>query len=160
MKEFQDVLGKRALVARAVANLLPENHWVAQLVQGHQPQPAVMFRQNEWRAAFRQRVAVTLLDCAAGLLSSDGEVLFFYRQIATGDQSNQVHGIGRRPSFVEIVDSPDEAPFKVAPRAKIFHVQVADSENLWRPGQLRADQRPPLSPAVKGGAKKRKRGLG
>src|SRR5258708_22536292 len=88
MKEFQDVLGKRALVARAVANLLPEDHRVAQLVQGHQPQPAVMFRQNEWSAAFRQRVSVTLLDCAAGLLSGDGEVLFFYRQIATGNQAN------------------------------------------------------------------------
>src|SRR5260221_4270453 len=116
-------------------------------------------RKHEWRAALCQRVPVALLDGPASLCPSDRKVLLFDGQIATGDQANEVHRVGCRPRFVEIVDSPDQPALEVTPGAEVFDVQVAYSKNLRRPGRVWADQRPPLRPPVKRGAKKRKRRL-
>src|SRR5258708_5950 len=90
---------------------------MAEFVEGHKPQPTVVFGKHKRSASLRERIAVTLFDGPAGLLSGDRKVLFFDGQIATGNQANQVYCVGRRPGLVEIIDSPDEAGFKGAERS-------------------------------------------
>ena len=83
---------------------------------------------------------------------------FLDGQIGAGKEANQVNGVGGGPGFVEIVDAPDEAAFEVAPGAEILDVQITDGEDLGSAGEFGADDRPPLGPAVKGGAEERKSG--
>src|SRR5208283_4669308 len=112
--------------------------------------------ENERPAAPGDGIAIALLDGARGFLAGEGEVLFIDGQIGAGKQANEVHGIGGGPSFIEIVDAPDEAALEVAPGAEIFDVQIADGENLGSAGEFGADDGPQLRPAIEGSAEEGK----
>ena len=137
-----------------------KTHWIAQLAEGQQAQPPVVFGENEWAAALCQAIAIALLDGFACFLACQRKVLFLDGQICAGQQPNQVRGIRRGPRFVEIVHAPDQPAFQVAPGAEILDVQIAHGQDLRRAGKFRADHRPPLRPAVKRGAQKGKCGEG
>ena len=70
------------------------------------------------------------------------------RQERAGGQPHQVVGVRHRVGFVEVVDAPDQPAFGVAPGAEVLHVQIADAEHDRGGGQLGADLRPALDPAV------------
>ena len=74
--------------------------------------------------------------------------------MGTDGQAHQIDGVGHGPSFIEVVDTPDEAAFDVAPGAEIFDVEIADGEHVRGVGEVGTDLRPELRPAVVGGAEK------
>src|ERR1700757_2245416 len=80
-------------------------------------------------------------------------------QMRADGQSHQVVSIGKRMSFVEIVDTPDETAFAVAPRSEIFYVEIAYGQHMRCLRQIWADLRPNLRPAVIGGSQKGKNRL-
>ena len=63
----------------------------------------------------------------------------------------------RGEGFVEVVDSPDEAAFGVAPGAEVLDVEIADAEDGWSLGEFLASFRPVLKPAIEGGAEEGER---
>ena len=111
-----------------------------------------MLGKNERSAALGQGIAKALLDDARGCFAAEREMLFLDRQIGAGKESNQVHGIGSGPRFIEIVHTPDEPAFEVAPSAEILDVQITNGQDLRCAREFGADDRPPLRPAIEGGA--------
>ena len=82
------------------------------------------------------------------------------RQIGAGRETRYIERVDGGPGFVEVVDSPNEPALFIAPGAEVLDVQVADSENRGSFGQLGANFRPELEPAVKRRAKEGKSGVG
>ncbi len=58
--------------------------------------------------------------------------------------------------FVEIIDSPDQASLDVSPCPEIFNVKVTHCQNMRSLGEIRADLRPYLCPAIISGTQKGK----
>src|SRR5580704_7350581 len=116
-----------------------------------------MLSKNERCAAFGDRIAIAFFDRGRGTLACKCQVFGLDGEVGTGHQANQIDRVCGRPGFVEIVHTPNQTAFDVPPGAKIFDVQVAYSQNLWPAGEFRADDWPPLRPAIKGGTKERKR---
>ena len=68
-------------------------------------------------------------------------------------QADEVVGEGPGVGFIEIVAAPNEAPFSVAPCAKILDVQIANAKHAGSSPKMRADLGPYLCPAVESSAK-------
>src|SRR6478609_746705 len=70
-------------------------------------------------------------------------------------------GVGQATCLVEIVNPPHEATLGVPPRPEVLDVQIANAQNLGGMievrvvsiGELIANRRPPLGPAVERCAK-------
>ena len=112
--------------------------------------------KNQRPASLRQALDVALEDGPAGLLGLYLQMPDGDRQVRAGRQAHQIDRVGKPVCFVEIVDAPDQAAFDVAPGAEILDVEVAHGEHLRRAGDIRADFRPQLHPAVEGGAQEGK----
>jgi hypothetical protein len=110
-------------------------------------------------AASRQRVAVALFDGFGGHAARQTQVFTRDGQIGAGGEPHEVQRVSAGPDFVQVVDAPDEPAFRIPPGSKVFDMQVADSEHLWRFCEAGTDLRPMLQPAVEGSAEEGKSGL-
>src|SRR5437868_4676301 len=70
-------------------------------------------------------------------------------------QPDQIDSIRERVRLIEIIDTPYEAAFDVAPGTEVLDVKVADGENLGRLHALSAHLRPELHPAIESGSQER-----
>src|ERR1700676_1652093 len=129
---------------------------IAQLAQRHQAQPLVILRKNERLPARSQRIPVALFEGFRRFAPRHAQVLSQDRQISACRKPHQIDCIRRRKHFVKIVDAPDEPPFQVPPRPKVFYVQVAHSQNFGSLRELAAHVRPQLQPPVESRAEERK----
>ena len=105
-----------------------------------------------------QALFVSGEDLRARVAVENAELLGIDREVRAGRQPDQVDGVRHAADFVEVVEAPDQAAFDVAPRAEIFHVQIADREHLGSFRALGADLGEQLGPAVKGRAKEGENG--
>ena len=71
-----------------------------------------------------------------------------------GGKPDQVERVGNDRSLVEIVDAPDQSPFRIAPSTEILKMQVADRKHWRSLCQVRADAFNALCPAEESSSKK------
>jgi hypothetical protein len=108
-----------------------------------------MLCQDERSAAPLEAPAVTLEHRLADLLLIQRELVVPGCDHGAGREPDQISGVGERPGLVEVVHSPDQSPFGVAPGAEVFDVQVSHRQYLPRLGEIGADHRPVLRPPEK-----------
>lgn len=135
----------------------PEVNRIAELTQCDEAEPLVILTQNEWPAFFTQTLLVALENGVADVGAFDGETSGLGSEMGADRKPYQIDGISHRRSLIEVIDTPDEAAFDVAPGAKVFDMEIADGEQARRPGQVRAYFRPELHPTIKGGAEEAKK---
>src|ERR1700739_4280199 len=114
-------------------------HRITQFTFGDLAQPLVLLAQYKGQAAIAQTCAIALKNRIADVRLFQGEMAGLRSQMRADGQSHQVVGIGKRMSFVKIVDTPDETAFAVAPRSEIFYVEIAYGQHVWRLRQIGAD---------------------
>ncbi len=149
MQKVGRQLGNFAAIVRASLDFLPEAHWIAQLAQCNLPQPNMTFRQHVRRATFVHGIAIASFNRFARGSACHYKSFFSDRVIRAHQQPHQIRSIRRWPRFIEVVHSPDQPPFQVAPGAKIIHVQIANSQHLRSARQFRTNNWPQLRPTIK-----------
>ena len=100
----------------------------------------MLFAEDEGASLLLHAFAIAFEHCSADVLALE---------------TNQINGVGHGAGFVKIIDAPDQAAFHITPGAEVFHVKIADRENVRRVRQFRADLRPELGPAIVRRAKER-----
>jgi hypothetical protein len=140
------------LESRKRVHFLPEVDRVAELAFGDAAEPLMFFSEDEGAAFFLEGFAIALEHGGADILALERETSGLDGEMGADGEAHQIDGEGHGPGFVEIVDTPDEAAFEVAPGAEIFYVKVADGEDARGIGKFGANLRPDLRPAVVGGA--------
>src|SRR5579859_5527917 len=133
----------------------PEMDGVAQLALGDLAKPVVGLAENERQSFGAHGVAIAFENRIANAFLFQHDVSRFDGQMRAYGEADQIVGVGHGIGFVEIVDAPDEAAFRIAPGAEILDVQVAYREQLRTLGEFGTDLGPELRPAVVGGAQKR-----
>ena len=133
-------------------HLLPEADGIAEIAFGDAAEPLMLFAQHEGASLFAHGIAIAFEQGTANVLAFEGEASGLGGQMSTDGEADQVDGVGHGPGFVEIVDTPDESAFDVAPGAEIFDVKISDGEDLRGAGKVGTDLRPELRPAVISGA--------
>ena len=106
-------------------HLLPEMYGIAQLAFGDAAQPPVPFFQHESATFLLHAFAIAFENGGADVVAFDREMSGFGGEVSAYGQADQIDGVGHGPSFVEIVDAPDQAAFDVTPGAEVFHVEIA-----------------------------------
>jgi len=125
---------------------------IAQFVFGDEAEPWMIFPKHESAAFLAHALAIAFEQGSADILPFEGETSGRGGEVGADGEADQIDGVGHGPGFVEIVDTPDEAAFDVAPGAEIFDVQIADGEHVRGLGEIGAELRPELRPAVVSGA--------
>ncbi len=82
----------------------------------------MLFAKDEWAAFRPDTLPISFENAVARLPTSDGEMFGFDRQVGTHCKTKEIERVGQRMSFIEIVDTPDEPSFSVAPRTKVLDV--------------------------------------
>ena len=108
------------------------------------------FFEYERPAAGSQRFGITVQHGVCGIVELDRESVLLLRDRCARDQPNEIDRIGHPCNLVEIIDSPDQPPFGVAPRAKIFHVKVTHRQHAGSLGETSTDIEPQWNPAIEG----------
>ncbi len=75
-------------------------------------------------------------------------------------QASQVQGERQLGGLVQIVDTPDKPPVRVAPGSEVLDVQIAHGKNRQPAGHAFGGLRPNLGPAVIGSPKEGENRLG
>jgi hypothetical protein len=127
------------LCAGSAASFCQKPTGVAQTGPYHFEQPCVFDAEHPRPPAGCQARFVSGGDLRARVPVENAELRGVDRDMRAGGQPNQIYGIRHAADFVEVVDAPDQAAFDVAPCAEIFHVQIADGEQLRSFGALSAD---------------------
>jgi hypothetical protein len=159
-KKLADFVGRFGSERREMRELIPEANGVSEFAESEQAEPLMIFGEDEGFTAGFERVAIAFFDGLGGLPFGDAEMFAGDGQIGAGSKADEIDGVGSGGDFVEIVDAPDEAAFGVAPGAEIFDVKIADGEDVRSLGEVWADERPELQPAVERGAEKGECGFG
>src|SRR5579862_2730327 len=144
------------LQRRQGIHFLPEVHGIAQFAFGDSAQPLMLFAQDKWKAPRVETLAIALKNCVADVLLFKRQATRFDCEMSADRQAHEVDGICHGPSFIEVVDAPNQAAFEVAPGAEIFDVQIADCKHMRGFGKVGQDFRPELYPAVISSAEKGK----
>src|SRR5579862_2668985 len=139
-------------VGGALLQLLPERDGIAKAACGEDAESRVVLGKNEGLAAIGDGIAVALFDGFGGCALGHAEMIAVDRQISTGSEANEIKRICARECFVEVVDSPDETPFGVAPGAEVFDVKIPDAEDGRSLRDFWTRLGPMLKPAIEGGA--------
>src|SRR5882724_529497 len=129
-------------------------HRVAQFPQGHQTQPLVLFGKDERLPTPLYSGTVARLYSLGSVAAAQAQVLLLDGQIGAGGEAGEVNRVSGGPGLVQVIDAPDEAAFEVAPGAEVLDVEIADGEHGRRSGEVMAEMRPELQPAIKRGAEK------
>ena len=159
-EQIADFLRGLGSEGRKVRELVPKMDGIAEFAERHEAQPLVILGEDERFAACGEGIAIALFDGFGGFAARDVEMFLENGEIGAGGEADKVDGVGAGEDFVEIVDAPDEAAFKVAPRAEIFDMEIADGEDAWSFDEVGADCGPELQPAVESGAEEGKRVFG
>jgi len=133
-------------------HLSPEVDGVAEFAFGNEAQPAMVLPENERASFFAHGFDIACENGAADVFAFQGKASGLGGKMGADGEPNEVDRIGHGPGFVEIIDSPDKAAFDVAPGTEIFHVKIADREDLWGFGEIATDLWPDLCPAIEGRA--------
>jgi len=107
-------------------HFLPEMDRVAQFTFSDQAKPLMIFAKYESAAFFTHTLAVAFEQGIADVFAFEGKTSGLGCEMGANSQTHQIDGIGHGPGFIEIIDSPDEAAFNVAPGAEILHVEIAN----------------------------------
>ena len=137
-------------------HLLPEADGIPQLAFRDETQPLMLLPQHEGAPLVAQAFAITVEQRVANVFALEWKASGLDGKMSADGKPHQIDGVDHGPGFVEVIHSPDETAFDVAPSAEIFHMKIADGENVRGLGEIRTDLRPELRPAVAGGAKERK----
>ena len=121
---------------RECVDFLPEADGIAELALRDESEPGVIFAEDERPSFLTQAVAIAVKDCIADVAAFDGEASDFGGEVGADGEANQIDGIGHGPGFIEIVDTPDEAAFDVAPGAEVLDMKVADGEHARGLGEI------------------------
>src|SRR5208282_16576 len=104
--------------------------------------------------ATSKRRTVCLQNNVAALFQARRQIAEVFDYLYASREPDQVVGIGQRIGVIEVVDTPRETAFRVAPGAEAVNVKVATSEHSRSVAQVGANLRPQLSPPVERAAKK------
>ena len=116
-----------------------------------------MLSKNKWATSNFQRLLISLQNGAAPLLEPDCQVFRVDNNLYAGRQAHQIIGIRQRIRFVEIIDTPGQPTFGVAPSSKTVDMEISYRQYCGSITQVGAYLRPKLSPPVKRPAEKEQR---
>src|SRR5215470_6226600 len=88
----------------------------------------MLFAKNEWAASRSDTFQIPFEDSAAGFTPADREMLGVDCQKSASRESDKIICVGKQMSFIEVVDTPDQSPFRIAPSAKILNVEIANCQ--------------------------------
>ena len=140
---------------RAV-EFFPEELRVAHVSFGELAKPSMPLTEHEGFTACFERRGVTCNDRLHDVVVPRRRIERLKREGCARREAHQVHGVRHRCRFIEVVEAPDEATFGIAPRAKIFHVDVAHRQHPRRVVKVGAEGRETLGEAKKGRPHERK----
>ncbi len=135
-------------------HLLPEVDGIAKFAFGDEAKPPMLLAEDEGATFFAHAFVIAIEQGVANVLALEGEASGLDGEMGADGEAHQIDGVRHRPGFVKVVDAPDKAAFDVPPGAEVFHVQIADRERARSLGEIGANLRPELRPAVVSGAQK------
>src|ERR1700687_2751716 len=113
-----------------------------------------MLSKNEWATSSFQRLLISLQNGTATFFESDCQVFRVDNNLYAGRQAHQIICIRQRIRFVEIIDTPGQPTFGVAPSSKTADMEISYCQYFGRITQGGAYLRPKLNPPVKRPAEK------
>src|SRR5271155_874386 len=96
-------------------HFLPEVDGITEYAFGDAAEPLVFFSQDEGAAFLLDAFAIAFEHGGANVLAFNRKPSGLDGEMRADCETHQIDGVGHRPGFVEIVDTPDEAAFEVAP---------------------------------------------
>ncbi len=111
-------------------HFLPEADGIAQFAFGDQAQPLMPLAEDESATLVIDGLAISFEQGVADIFAFERETSGLDGEVGADGEADQIDGVGHRPGFIKVIDSPDEAAFDVAPGAKVFDVEVANRENM------------------------------
>jgi hypothetical protein len=103
----------------------------------------------------RQPVLIPVQDGGACVFGADGQTGALDGQMGARRQADQINGVRKAASLIEIIDAPNEPSFDVPLCPEVLYVKVTDSQRLGRFETAGAHLRPLLDPAVESRAQKK-----
>lgn len=99
-------------------------------------------------AALAERRRISLKDGVTSGFQLDRKSFGIDNNLHASGQSDEVIGVGKRISFVEIIDTPAKPALSIPPCSETVYVQIADCENLRSAAKAVTHGWPQLSPPV------------
>src|ERR1022692_2072330 len=118
-----------------------------------------MFSKNKRATAGFQCLLISLQNGTATFFESDSQLFRVDNNLYAGRQAHQIICIRQRIRFVEIIDTPGQPTFRVAPGSKTADMEISYCQYFGGFTQAGAYVRPKLSPPVKRPAEKEERTL-
>ena len=131
----------------------PEDSWVAKPAERDVAQRRVAFRQDDRRATARETLAVAFENRLTHGAIREGKLPVASGQKRAGGETDQIMRVGELARFVEVVDTPDQPTFHIAPRSEVFEMQIANGQASRSVGHRVIERPPALDPPVKRRAK-------
>src|SRR3989441_1896570 len=156
-RQAEDVVRHAARRRLQRSELVPELRGIAKLDKRQVAEPRLMLRQHDRAPALEETPYVAFENGVASPFVGDPEESLLSREHDTRREAHQVERVRRAARLVDVVDAPHEPAFGIAPRSKIFGMQIADCEDVWRGGFRPTHGGPVLEPAVKRRAQKHER---
>jgi hypothetical protein len=90
----------------------------------------VPLAQDDWLSTATERREIPVTYRFTRFPKTYPKVPLVDRQRDARREAHQIAHVGQGRRFIEVVHTPDEAPFAVAPRSEVFDVKVADRRQL------------------------------
>src|ERR1700681_5019304 len=107
-----------------------------------------MLSKNKWATSGFQRLLISLQNGTATFFESDCQVFRVDNNLYAGSQAHQIICIRQRIRFVEVIDTPGQPTFGVAPSSKTADMEISYRQYFGSIRQGGASLRPKLSPRV------------
>src|SRR5262245_66643966 len=78
-----------------------------------------------------QAVTIALKQKSASISRACAEMAFLGCEVNAGCQANQIVCVRQRIGFVEVIDTPNQPSFRIAPGSEILDVKVSYTNNDW-----------------------------
>ncbi len=114
----------------------------------------VGFRQHERRSTLAKRRDVSVENGLAGVARPYVDEAGVASDPGARRQTDQIVRVGKGMRVVEVVDTPRQATFGVAPGAEAVHMQIADGEDARGAARIGDNRRIELCPPIVGAAQK------
>src|SRR5579883_1909090 len=125
-QDFLNILGHPGATIHLTFELLPEATRILEDFARHLAQLFVLLGKDEWLDALLEPIDVALENRLARLADFDVEVVDADGELGAGGQTHEVDGVRERIRLVEVVDTPDETPFFIAPDPVVLEVEIDD----------------------------------